>query len=246
MVFRESGYAVLGDGPSHLVFDAGSLGYLSIAAHGHADALSICLAVDGEWWIVDPGTYVYHADLHWRDYFRGTAAHSTISVDGYNQSRIGGPFLWTDHARAGITDGGTGRDGRQRVEGHHDGYRFLGIVHRRRVAFIPAENRFDIVDALEGGGMHRVAVRFHLAPGLDVSRPDPEGEWIVRRENHGRFLKIAVDRRWHWEVVKGSDDPKLGWFSPRFGTRVPSPVLQGTGETDLPTLLETRVTIGFA
>jgi hypothetical protein len=129
------------------------------------------------------------------------------------------------------------------VEGHHDGYRFLGIGHRRRIAFTPTENRFDIVDALEGGGRHRIAIRFHLAPDLEVSRPDPEGEWVVRRENHVRFLKIAVDKRWRWEIVKGSEDPKMGWFSPRFGTRLPSPVLQGTGETDLPAILETRMTI---
>ncbi|MEI9958285.1 MAG: heparinase II/III family protein [Ferruginibacter sp.] len=41
-------------------FDAAQLGFLSIAAHGHADALSFFLHIDGQPVFVDPGTYTYH------------------------------------------------------------------------------------------------------------------------------------------------------------------------------------------
>ena len=77
--YPDGGYVVLGSGAIHLVFDAGPLGYLGIAAHGHADALSFCLALDGDWWLVDPGTYAYHSAPEWRDYFRGTAARLRFS-----------------------------------------------------------------------------------------------------------------------------------------------------------------------
>ena len=40
--------------------DAGPLGYQTIAAHGHADALSFTLSVGGMEFLVDPGTYAYH------------------------------------------------------------------------------------------------------------------------------------------------------------------------------------------
>ncbi len=84
-----------------LVVDAGPLGYRSIAAHGHADALSFTLSVGGLEFLVDPGTYAYHTQGAWRQYFRGTAAHNTVRVDGQDQSESGGNFMWLRKARAG-------------------------------------------------------------------------------------------------------------------------------------------------
>lgn len=78
--------------------DAGGVGYLSIAAHGHADALAFTLAVGDEALLVDPGTFSYHYDPAARMYFRGTRAHNTITIDGEDQSQSGGLFLWTRKA----------------------------------------------------------------------------------------------------------------------------------------------------
>src|SRR5205085_8732813 len=78
--FPDGGYYILGcdfDTPREirLVADAGPLGYRSIAAHGHADALSFTLSAGGREFLVDPGTYAYHTQARWRSYFRGTGAH---------------------------------------------------------------------------------------------------------------------------------------------------------------------------
>jgi hypothetical protein len=45
---------------AHKENDAAPLGFLSIAAHGHADALSFILHVDGSPILVDPGMFTYH------------------------------------------------------------------------------------------------------------------------------------------------------------------------------------------
>ena len=80
------------DAQVKIVFDTGPLGYLSIAAHGHADALSL-LASYGGWPVfVDPGTYSYKPKDVWRDWFRGTLAHNTVTIDSLNQSQIRGPY----------------------------------------------------------------------------------------------------------------------------------------------------------
>jgi hypothetical protein len=62
--FPSGGYYILGadfetDEEIRIVADAGPLGYLAIAAHGHADALSFTLSLGGEAILVDPGTYTY-------------------------------------------------------------------------------------------------------------------------------------------------------------------------------------------
>ena len=86
--------------------DAGPHGFLSIAAHAHADALAVEVRYDGTDVLADPGTYCYHGEPRWRSYFRSTLAHNTIEVGGQDQSTSGGPFLWTRHARSGLIESG--------------------------------------------------------------------------------------------------------------------------------------------
>jgi hypothetical protein len=57
--FTRGGYSVFRSRHKHpvvLTFDHGPIGYLSIAAHGHADTLSVWLSVGGQPVIVDAGT----------------------------------------------------------------------------------------------------------------------------------------------------------------------------------------------
>ena len=82
------------------LFDAGPLGLGSLAAHGHADALAIWASLDGKPLLIDAGTYAYHEDPAWRDHFRSTPAHNTLTLDGRNQSEIQGAFLWGRKARS--------------------------------------------------------------------------------------------------------------------------------------------------
>ena len=58
------------DGTVRLLMDFGPLGYTSTAAHGHADALSVWLSIDDEYFLVDAGTYAYHSHPEWRTFFR--------------------------------------------------------------------------------------------------------------------------------------------------------------------------------
>ena len=96
-VFPRGGWAVLRDGwqqdAHQVVFDVGPLGCPVSGGHGHADLLGIQASFFGEPIIVDGGTYSY-ADREWRNYFRGSFAHNTITLDGRSQAEPDGPFSW--------------------------------------------------------------------------------------------------------------------------------------------------------
>ena len=62
--------------------DGGPHGFLSIAAHAHADALSVEVRCDGVDILADPGTYCYHGEPEWRSYFRSTIGHNTVEIGG--------------------------------------------------------------------------------------------------------------------------------------------------------------------
>lgn len=95
--FEQGGYSFLRshDGKVVVGIDHAPLGFGSIAAHGHADALSFQLYVDGKCILGDPGTFIYHCNLQKRNEYRLSCNHNTVSVlDGEEQSHMMGAFLW--------------------------------------------------------------------------------------------------------------------------------------------------------
>ncbi|MGH3977151.1 MAG: alginate lyase family protein, partial [Pseudonocardiaceae bacterium] len=93
MHFADAGLTILralhrdGDGELWCRCDGGPHGFLSIAAHAHADALSVEVRHEGVDVLADPGTYCYHGQSQWRSYFRSTLGHNTLELDGQDQSR---------------------------------------------------------------------------------------------------------------------------------------------------------------
>ena len=104
-----------------LAFDHGPLGFLSIAAHGHADALALWLHLDGEPVLVDSGTYLYSGGGAIREALRATASHNALTIDGASQSATAGPFNWRD--KGPDAAGAPGRAARWSISASHDGYR---------------------------------------------------------------------------------------------------------------------------
>src|SRR4029077_3091673 len=67
-----------------LVFDCGPLGN---GGHGHYDLLAVEAYAAGRPLVVDPGRYTYSEHgANLRRWFKGTAAHSTVCVDGLDQT----------------------------------------------------------------------------------------------------------------------------------------------------------------
>jgi hypothetical protein len=212
--------------------DAGPHGFLSIAAHAHADALAIELRVDGAEVVADPGTYCYHGEPAWRAYFRGTAGHATLELDGRDQSESGGPFLWTRHASTWLLET-VGLDGDDapvvRWVAEHDGYsgRDEPVRHRRRVELDRETSRLTVVDELVDGSSHPVRLSFPLGPEVEC-RLDGHTAHLSWPESEGGAT-IVLDPTLDWVVLRGEEDPPRGWYSPGFGVKVPAPLLVGTG-----------------
>ncbi|HEY0780524.1 MAG TPA: alginate lyase family protein, partial [Gemmatirosa sp.] len=165
--------------------DHGPLGFLSLAAHGHAAALSIEVRYGGVDVLADPGTYCYHGEPRWRAYFRSTLGHNTLEVDGENQSVDGGAFMWLRHARARLL-AAEGLDAGHVAswEAEHDGYARLDApaIHRRTVALDRERRTLGIVDALQSAGAHDCRLAFHLGDTVDCTLVGSEAElrWPAR------------------------------------------------------------------
>ncbi len=236
--FAEGGYFVPSSEKQHGVIDCGPLGYLSIAAHGHADCLSLCVSHRGRRVLVDPGTFCYHRDALWRDHFRSTLAHNTVSVDGRSQSTMLGPFMWGRRARAEQIAWATTRRF-DYFEGAHDGYAGAGGVRHRRSVLFGKRGYWLIVDHLEGEGRHRIDATFQLDRGFSRRA----GSGLVFASDDGAAVEF---RTWlpggmSTEIFEGADAPPRGWVSDGFGRKDAAPAVVVGGVVELPVTLLTAV-----
>ena len=246
--YADGGYYILGRDfdrarEVRLVADAGPLGYLAIAAHGHADALALTLSVAGQPLLIDPGTYAYHTQKQWRDYFRGTQAHNTVRVDGLDQSEPGGNFLWLRKAttRCEVWHSDAARDS---LTASHDGYRRLPdpLLHRRRTEFIKDSGTILVEDIIECRARHQIEWSWHFDPACAVRI---EGR-VVHASAAGVALTLTMeDGAAAPRLVRGAEAPPLGWSAPRFDHKLPAPTVVWTETIDGDSRRRTRIELAF-
>lgn len=233
--FPEGGYYVLGGDfdtarEVRIVADAGPLGYQSIAAHGHADALAFTLSLGGTEFLVDPGTYAYHTERWWRDYFRGTAAHNTVRIDGENQSVIGGSFMWMRHARSRVEAWQT-EPHRDRLLASHDGYMRLEdpVRHRRELRYEAQERILRVQDLIECSGDHCVECFWHFAEDVTV-RANGDGSVLAETNGHKLRLRPQYPASFNICIYRGDIARPAGWISRRFSHKQPTTTIVWRGE----------------
>ena len=224
---------------------------------GHADQLHLDL-----WWrglnlAQDAGTYLYNAALPWDNALAGTAVHNTMTVNGQDQMRRAGRFLYLDWAQAQVIAHEQAGDGTwERLVATHDGYRRLGICHQRTVT-ASDEGRWVIEDDLLPYGPRlanreaRFTVRLHwLAPdwpweveGQTIRLFSPHG-WInltlsVTQNEFSSSMHPQITIVRSGEVLYGPGTALAveGWSSPRYGDKIPALAIRLNIETSLPVSL---------
>ena len=211
-----------------LIFDCGPVGD---GGHGHYDVLSFEAMASGRSLIVDPGRHTYaEIEPNLRHWFKGTAAHNTVVVDGLDQVpyRRGKPRKGT-HSEAHF-HGRLSAPGLDVLDGEVRSVAY-DAVHRRQIAFV-ADTYWLIVDTLRAGSVHDYDLRFHLpsdAQGRVEVQASDTG-WSVRAPG---LALVGADRL----------GPQIedGWVSPDYGIRRDAPVVSvcrhAVADTSFATLL---------
>ncbi len=232
IAFTTGGYYIMRDGwtpkSNYLLFDCGPHGSDN-CGHAHADALSFELAVNGCTFLVDPGTYTYTGSIQMRDWFRGTAAHNTLTLDGESSSVGAGPFSWKTIARSECHSWITHRNF-DYLAAAHDGFTRLPqpAMHTRAILFL--KNRYWVLhDNVRSLGAHKLEAWFHFdstvgplaitentvraisandcSAGLQLST-FADGEWVTEERwvSHCYGGREAAPVFAFSMVAKGSDD----------------------------------------
>ena len=216
-----------------------------------ADQLHVDLWWNGLNLARDAGTYLYNGAPPWDNGLSRSLVHNTVTLDGRDQMRRAGRFLWVDWAQASGISSATSKSAvPDYFEGEHDGYRRLGATHRRSVQYLPHAG-WVILDDVLGNGEH--GVRLHwLLPDLPLE---------IISESPLMIALTTRDRRFRWSIFASSPPasviiregrtsqpdpdtcniPLLGWESPTYGLRRPANSLVCWTRGQLPVRLITSI-----
>lgn len=190
--FPDAGTYVLRDRDLYLLFNASGVGARGRGSHGHNDALSLQVSACRVNFIIDPGTYVYTADLEERNLFRSTRYHSTVEIDGAEQNTTNAstPFVLGNEAQPQVLCWESTPE-HDLVIAEHKGYARLpeAVICSRAVRFDKRKRFWLVEDKFDGAGEHDFRFRFHFASGLKVRVRDERAE--AHHELSGARLLIA-------------------------------------------------------
>jgi uncharacterized heparinase superfamily protein len=214
--FSHAGVYILRSDDLYLLFNASVSSRMGRASHRHNDALSIEVSACGRAFIVDPGTFVYTADLDERHAFRSTAYHSTLQVDSLEQNSIdrSEPFVMGREARPRVLAWRTSDD-RDVLVAEQDGWRSSFVRHKRRVMFNKKNRWWLLEDEVKCSGEHVIVVRFHFDSGLDIDINDQSLAVACDRPGGARLLVYSPD-------FAGNLQLESQFVSRHYGSKEPS------------------------
>ena len=224
------GLYVLQNANGRIIIDAGAIGPDYLPGHAHCDTLSYELSLFGKRCIVNSGTYQYAGRE--RNDFRATAAHNTVQIDAEEQHEIwstfrvarrGYPFDVSVIQQTDRVKFSAAHSGYQRLPGHP--------VHRRTV--ICEANSWQVLDKIEGQGLHEAQSFIHLHPAVQIMAA-----------NDSDVICHIGDERFAIHLTGGAKlDIIDSVYSPEFGLKLSNKTLRLRAQNACPFEISYTITI---
>lgn len=208
-----------GDDSAYAIIDCGDNGARGHGSHAHSDALSIEVYACGRTLLRDPGTFAYTGSERWRNWFRSTASHNTVRIDGEEISPTieGWLFALGSNIRPRV-NGWRLSPERDLLDAEHYGYTRLTspVTHRRQVTFEKDGGYWVIEDSFSGDGLHEFEFCFNFDAGLEVSL-GREHQVIARDDRCMLVVAPLSEQVFEIEVVDRWVSLSYGKFAPASG-----------------------------
>lgn len=214
----------------HRLGEGNNRGYIHIPRFSgrpaHADLLHVDLWKDWQPVTLDAGTYRYNAADPWQNSLTRTNCHNTIMVDSKDQMTRISRFLWVDKPNCRIIE-----QDATRILAEHDGYRSVGLLHQRALAW-QRPNTWLITDALlpsgnKEHGSHTITLHWlvPLVPwqgsGSAIGLETSTGHVTIQVNCNlpSNFSAISAG---NYLQGTGQNQPTLGWYSPTYSQKEPA------------------------
>ena len=219
----DSGFARVQLNNLVLIMDFGAVGPDYQPGHSHADTLSFELSLGGSRVFVNTGISCYGMSAR-RSYERGTNAHNTVCVDGFDSSEVWSGFRVARRARVCKLQSGV-EAGKVTVTAAHDGYKRLwqGPVHER--SWTITDESIIIKDTLDKPTRPAVA-QFLVHPDFKIEA-DKDGVFRILKPGKVELVVLMPGGK----IVES-------YYAPEFGVILPTqklicPLVEGQLKTEL-------------
>lgn len=198
-LFSDSGYCVFRSSKDYLLFvtTAQNKKYLH-AAHRHLDMLSFVYECEGEYFIVDNGTYVYNGDEQNRTLFRSIWMHNTLTIDKKNPCYLG-PFELKPKPYAKIVKSGD-IENRPFIWASHE----IGKVEHNRI-IMRINDGYLIYDFVKSEKQHVYESYINLNPQALINSIDSYNILLIMNN-----IKLFISSLKQVNLVESTFSPKYG------------------------------------
>jgi hypothetical protein len=188
---RESGHAVWRDARWTVRADASALGFGSMAAHGHLDALHVSLWFELHALVIDPGTGAYYSDPALRACLASWEAHNgPVPVSGRQSPKRMGSFLWMKHHETPDLE----------ISNEICVMRLSCEEQCVQRAVCAAQGYVEICDEVGHETPH--VVTWQLAPGWQIKKERANGFVCTHPESIPVHATLNGDHIEEWEIVE--------------------------------------------
>ena len=188
IAYKDGGYYILRNDRVYCCIRCGELSFRGEGNHSHNDQLSFELNVDGQDFIVDPGSYVYTADYKMRNLFRSTEMHNTVQVEKFEQNDFEEYNLFYMKEQTNAKNHGFNMNF---FEGTHIGFKEKsGIIHKRTILL--EKDNVLINDQLIGDCNKSARFIVILSPDVSVEL-DEKGNKVILKKGS---IYIKFDYIW--------------------------------------------------
>lgn len=196
-VSKASGYAILKTQDWFLRLDFSPLGYLSMAPHGHLDALHLSVWFRGSPIIIDPGTGAYYADKIVRNYLADWSAHNgpQLATPPTPFPVRRGTFLWGNSHDTPVP-------GAISASAITAELQLPSGKAIRTVSFLPASNAVRIEDRFEPQSSATIATRWKFSPDCRLEN-GKEREFSISSPTGTLALKVSPG----WKIAASYNPP---------------------------------------
>ncbi len=223
--YRYAGITIMNTHGWHVTFRHPTFDKHQPTGHFHADELSITASIDGKPLLVDPGSYLYTSNKHWRNQYRSSYAHNSFFVPAFEQEP---KDLFTlprqpyNHEPTVTIEGKT-----VIICDRHLKYNNRGLIAHRRLIFDTFKETLELHDwwqpsdnhqnVFNKPNSHNCVWNLHWATDLSLYQNESHA-WIICRKN-----KPIAHLTSTLSFTKCD-----GFFSPSYGIQEPAITLTAT------------------
>ena len=207
----------------YLSFDCSSWG----GDHSHLSRLSLSFRSGGRLLVADPGSITYEASDPFGPYGKSTPAHSTLNINGGNQSEAAARVLRTEFTPDTVF-----------LYGRYDGSYWTGNftwgwtpargtgscgLHRRIIFWVRGEYLI-VLDEMLTDPANIINNVWQMGP-MDSWKTDPATfSWWSGNADTNLFLRmVSVPDRTEMKCFEGSKEPQAGWVGHNGRDGLPAP-----------------------